>query len=58
MAGTEGISKVWAFFKSAYQNHADSSKNGLTAFKNDWGMLTEKDREQIRNGIANDSLTY
>jgi hypothetical protein len=58
MTGTTGISKVWAFFKPAFTNQADVKRNGLTCFKNEWGQLTEDDREQIRTGIENDTLTY
>lgn len=45
------IGKIWAFFKSAYPE-------GLKAFKEDWDKLTETDREHIRAGIGNDTLTY
>jgi hypothetical protein len=47
---TQGISKVWNFFKGAVPN--------LTAFKKEWGELSEDDKAQIREGIENGTLTY
>ncbi len=49
------ISKIWAFFKSAYQ---DGPKSGLTQFKNEWALLSEKEKDDISNGIVNGTLTY
>lgn len=55
----QGISKIWAFFKSSFTDRPnDEFGAGLTAFKNEWDVIPEKDKEQIRNGIANGSLTY
>lgn len=28
------------------------------AFKNDWMKLTEQDREQLKEGVKNGTLTY
>lgn len=53
MAGTSGIAKVWAFFKPVY-----AAVGGLTQFRKEWDELTEADREQIRTGVENGSLTY
>lgn len=30
----------------------------VKAFRDDWNMLTDEDKEQIRSGILNGSLTY
>ncbi len=49
-SGQQPISKVWAFFKGAVPN--------LTAFKNEWAELSEQDKQQIRTGIENGTLTY
>lgn len=59
MALTEGISKVWAFFKSSFADRPNAEFGaGLTAFKEEWTRLSEKDKEQIRNGLADGSLNY
>lgn len=54
----EGINKIWQFFKPAYEGWTDPAMNGLKAFKNDWDALPEKDKEDLRLGIGNGSLTY
>jgi hypothetical protein len=54
-----GISKVWAFMKPAYiEPEVPHENRGLSGFKKEWSELTEKDREQIRIGVENDTLTY
>ena len=58
-AALPGISKIWAFFKSSYNDRPNSQHgSGLTAFKEEWGQLSEVDKSQIRAGIENSSLTY
>jgi hypothetical protein len=52
------ISKIWAFFKSAYTGQYPAERNGLTSFKNEWVALSDKDRDAIANGIEDGSLTY
>jgi hypothetical protein len=52
------ISKIWAFFKSAYTGQHPAERNGLTSFKNEWVALSDKDRDAIANGIEDGSLTY
>lgn len=49
MAGS-GIAEVWKYFKDTYPN--------MAAFKADWEKLSEKDKQDLRSGIANGSLTY
>jgi len=41
---------VWDYFKSTFAN--------LSTFKAEWAALPEKDREQLKSGIENGSLTY
>lgn len=54
-----GISKIWAFFKSAFAENPNPVHGaGLSAFKNEWDALAEKDKEDIRQGIEDGSLTY
>lgn len=56
---TTGISKVWTFFKDSFAARPNAKDGpGLTAFKNEWGELSESDKESIRNGIENGTLTY
>jgi hypothetical protein len=49
-----GIGVVWTYFKPAYV----ATGGNLTSFKNDWTALSPTDKEQIRAGIENGSLTY
>lgn len=49
-----GINKVWAVFKPAYIENNLS----LRDFSNEWKLLTEKDREQIRGGIFDGTMNY
>jgi hypothetical protein len=49
-----GIGVVWTYFKAAYL----ATGGNLTSFKNDWTALSSKDKEDIRSGIDNGSLTY
>lgn len=55
MANSDGpsrpIGKIWTFFKSAYDGK-------LSIFKAEWSALSEKDKDDIANGIENGSLTY
>jgi hypothetical protein len=43
--GTKGASKTGGY-------------DGLTAFRQDWEKLTPEDKQQLRDGIANGTLTY
>jgi hypothetical protein len=52
------ISKIWAFFKSAYTGVYPPERNGLTCFKNEWSALSDKDKDDIANGVENGSLSY
>ena len=52
------ISKIWAFFKSAYIGQSPPERNGLTAFKNEWVALSDSARDDIANGIEDGSLAY
>lgn len=51
-ATAANIKQVREFF-----THPDRPLS-LTEFKNDWGQMTDQDKDQIKNGIGNGSLTY
>lgn len=56
---SEGISKVWTFFKSSFADRPNPEfGSGLTAFREEWGQLPETDKAQIRSGIADGTLSY
>lgn len=48
---TRPIGKIWAFFKDAYEGK-------LSVFKAEWSALSEKDKDDISNGIVSGTLTY
>lgn len=55
----EGISKIWSFFKGSFAARPHPDKGaGLTAFKEEWSELPEKDKEELRQGIQNGTLNY
>jgi hypothetical protein len=55
----QGISKICAFFKSSFTDRPNEVHGaGLTAFKNEWDAMPEKDKADIRSGIDNGTLTY
>jgi len=49
-----GINVIWAFFKPSYL----ATNHSLRQFKEEWDALTDKDKNDIREGIGNGSLTY
>lgn len=58
-AGSTGISKVWAVFKSSFTDRPNEQYgSGLTAFKNEWDQLDEAGKADIRSGVEDGSLTY
>lgn len=45
-----GIAAVWQYFKDTYPS--------MAAFKADWERLTEQDKQDLRSGIVDGTLTY
>jgi hypothetical protein len=58
-APSTGISKVWNYFKTSFQARPNPEfGSGLTAFKEEWSVLSETAKADIRAGIENGTATY
>jgi hypothetical protein len=48
------MSQIWTYFKSTYEG----TGGGMAQFRKDWQDLTEQDRDDLRNGLEDGTLTY
>jgi len=52
------VNEVWKFFSSAYTGRDDLPFSPLKTFSQEWALLPEADRVQIRTGVENGTLNY
>ena len=58
MAETSRLNTVYKFFGKAPENEFRPSPGTLTTFREEWKALSETDKNQLEEGIANGTLTY
>lgn len=52
------LSVIYGYFGKAPANDYRPKAGTLTTFREEWKALSESDKEQLQEGIRNETLTY